>query len=62
MAATVKFFKPGGQTRRAVFSARPTWTDLVAKIHYLYTIPNEYIAVSYQDTEGDEVTLSTQCV
>ncbi|KAL0570312.1 hypothetical protein V5O48_011650 [Marasmius crinis-equi] len=47
------------QTRRAFFQARPTWLALSDKIHTLFDIPLNKVAVSYFDAEEDEVTLST---
>ncbi|KAL0057295.1 hypothetical protein AAF712_016072 [Marasmius tenuissimus] len=47
-------------TRRVVFRSRPTWLALADRIHTLFNITLENVAVSYIDVEGDEVTLSTQ--
>ncbi|KAG7088748.1 hypothetical protein E1B28_012716 [Marasmius oreades] len=47
-------------TRRATFQSRPTWLALSDKIHSLFDIPLDKVAVSYIDVEDDEVTLSTQ--
>ncbi|KAL0574337.1 hypothetical protein V5O48_007619 [Marasmius crinis-equi] len=49
----------GSQTRRVTFQFRPTWLLLADRIHTLFKIDLENVAVSYVDVEGDEVTLST---
>jgi hypothetical protein len=55
-----KLSKPDGLTRRLTFQGVPTWVDLAAKISGLYSIPSDKLGVSYIDTDGDEVTLSSQ--
>ncbi|KAF9265324.1 hypothetical protein L218DRAFT_1075908 [Marasmius fiardii PR-910] len=47
-------------TRRTTFQSRPTWLALSDKIHSLFDIPLDKVAVSYVDAEDDEVTMSTQ--
>ncbi|KAI0375199.1 hypothetical protein BV20DRAFT_1009367 [Pilatotrama ljubarskyi] len=56
-----KFTKPpDGLVRRVTFQDRPSWNELAAKIESLYNIPVQSIGVSYVDTDGDEVTLSSE--
>ncbi|TFY82084.1 hypothetical protein EWM64_g1933 [Hericium alpestre] len=59
-AVHFKLSKLDGLTRRVSFSQRPSWDVLAAKIQLLYGLPVEHIAVSYIDTDGDEVTLSSE--
>lgn len=55
-----KFTKlPDAVTRRVLFTSRPSWDELAAKIESLYDIPKYDVGVAYLDTDGDEVTLST---
>ncbi|KAI9512514.1 hypothetical protein F5148DRAFT_849991 [Russula earlei] len=49
-----------GLTRRISFPTRPSWTDLATRIHALCSIPFSRLAVSYLDSDGDEVTLSSE--
>ena len=58
--AHFKLSKLNDLTRRVSFPTLPTWSVLAAKIQSLYSIPLEYIAVSYIDSDGDEVTLSSE--
>ncbi|KAI0361409.1 hypothetical protein OH77DRAFT_1443837 [Trametes cingulata] len=51
---------PDGLVRRVTFQDRPSWRELAAKIESLYHIPAQSIGVSYIDTDGDEVTLSSE--
>ena len=52
---------PDGLTRRVLFSPgpMPTWDQLAERIESLYDIPKNDVGVSYLDTDGDEVTLSS---
>ena len=55
-----KFSKPpDGLTRRVMFTHQPTWPELSSKLESLYDIPRDNIGVSYVDSDGDEVTLSS---
>lgn len=54
-----KLSKPGGQTRRIHFFQLPSWLALASKIGSLYDIPIEKIGVAYVDSDGDEVTVSS---
>jgi hypothetical protein len=49
-----------GLTRRISFPTRPSWTELATRIHSLCNIPRNRLAVSYVDSDGDEVTLSSE--
>jgi hypothetical protein len=49
-----------GLTRRISFSDRPSWTELATRIHGLCGIPLNRLGVSYVDSDGDEVTLSSE--
>ena len=51
---------PNGLTRRVSFPARPSWNELAARIQALYNIPLGRLGVSYVDSDGDEVTLSSE--
>jgi len=55
-----KLIEPEGVTRRVVFPNSPTWQALASKIELLYGIPIERVSVAYLDSEGDQVTLSSQ--
>ena len=59
MAALFKLTKTNGLTRRVTFPTRPTWSLLSGRIANLYDIAIEKIAVSYIDSDGDNVTLSS---
>lgn len=60
-AALFKFTKPpDGLTRRVMFYSTPTWDELASKIESLYEVPKDKVGVSYIDTDGDEVTLSSE--
>ncbi|KIP12564.1 hypothetical protein PHLGIDRAFT_113644 [Phlebiopsis gigantea 11061_1 CR5-6] len=50
---------PDGLTRRVLFNLMPTWDQLAERIGGLYDIPKDSVGVSYLDTDGDEVTLSS---
>jgi len=51
---------PDGPTRRISFPTWPSWNDLAARTHALYNIPLGRLGVSYVDSDGDEVTLSSE--
>jgi len=55
-----KLSKRDDVTRRITFPNEPAWASLAAKIESLYGIPIDKIGVSYVDSDGDEVTLSSQ--
>lgn len=57
-----KLTKPGGLTRRIHFDGKelPSWSALASKIESLFEIPIEKIGVAYLDSDGDEVTLSSE--
>ncbi|TFK30923.1 hypothetical protein FA15DRAFT_662990 [Coprinopsis marcescibilis] len=52
--------KLGEETRRLTFPQLPTWHILAAKLQALYGIPMDNIAVSYLDSENDEITMSSE--
>ena len=49
-----------GLTRRISFNARPSWSELATRIHSFCNIPRNRLAMSYVDSDGDEVTLSSE--
>ena len=49
-----------GLTRRISFPNRPSWTELATRIHALCHIPLNRLGISYVDSDGDEVTLSSE--
>jgi hypothetical protein len=49
-----------GLTRRISFSDSPSWTELATRIHALCGFPLNRLGVSYVDSDGDEVTLSSE--
>lgn len=55
-----KLTKRDGLTRRIVFPTQPSWHTLASRIGALYAIPIDRIAVSYVDSDNDEVTLSSE--
>ena len=59
MAVQFKLTKANALTRRITFVTRPTWSLLSARIANLYDIAIENVGVSYIDSDGDDVTLST---
>ena len=59
MAVQIKLTKANGLTRRITFATRPTWPLLSGRIANLYGIAIESVAVSYIDSDGDDVTLSS---
>lgn len=57
----IKLIKPpDGLMRRITFDTPPSWAELAAKIEALYHIPRIDVAVSYEDQDGDVVTLSSE--
>ncbi|KAJ7170032.1 hypothetical protein C8R46DRAFT_1217643 [Mycena filopes] len=60
MSTKFKLTKPDGLTRRLTFASQPTWAALSAKIHQLFGIPIEQVAVAYIDADADEVTASSE--
>jgi hypothetical protein len=60
MASTLfKLTDPNGLTRRTTFSDRPDWSTLGSRISSLCNIPFHKVAVTYIDSDLDEVTLSS---
>ena len=51
--------KYAGFNRNAYFEHLPIWSDLSAKVKDLYKLPLEYIAVTFTDSDGEEITVST---
>ena len=51
---------PDGLMRRITFDTPPSWAELAVKIEALYHIPRGDVAVSYEDQDGDDVTLSSE--
>ena len=49
-----------GLTRRISFPTRPSWIELATRIQALSNIPLDRLGVSYVDSDGDEVTLSSE--
>ncbi|KAI0257203.1 hypothetical protein BJV78DRAFT_1160935 [Lactifluus subvellereus] len=49
-----------GLTRRISFPTRPSWIELATRIQALCNIPLGRLGVSYVDSDGDEVTLSSE--
>ena len=49
-----------GLTRRISFHARPSWSELATRIQSFCNIPRNRLAMSYVDSDGDEVTLSSE--
>ncbi|KAL5495082.1 hypothetical protein ACEPAI_544 [Sanghuangporus weigelae] len=60
MSYKLKLTSPSGETRRLTFNVRPSWLDLEQKIASLFGIQNKAIAVSYEDSDGDIITMSSQ--
>ncbi|KAL5534061.1 hypothetical protein ACEPAG_522 [Sanghuangporus baumii] len=60
MSYKLKLTSPSGETRRLTFNVRPSWLDLEEKIASLFGIQNKSIAVSYEDSDGDIITMSSQ--
>ncbi|KIJ22070.1 hypothetical protein PAXINDRAFT_165369 [Paxillus involutus ATCC 200175] len=59
MATQFKLTKASGLTRRITFTMRPSWSLLCNRIGTLYDIGTQNVGVSYVDSDGDEVTLSS---
>ncbi|KAF8846051.1 hypothetical protein BDN67DRAFT_976895 [Paxillus ammoniavirescens] len=59
MATQFKLTKASGLTRRITFTIRPSWSLLCTRIGTLYDIGTQNVGVSYVDSDGDEVTLSS---
>ncbi|KAH9942967.1 hypothetical protein B0H21DRAFT_695675 [Amylocystis lapponica] len=51
---------PDGLIRKLSFPGLPSWPELAVRIESLYHIPSRDLAVSYLDSDGDEVTLSSE--
>ena len=49
-----------GLTRRISFHTRPSWSELATRIQSFCNIPRNRLAMSYVDSDGDEVTLSSE--
>lgn len=49
-----------GLTRRISFHTRPSWSEFATRVHSLCNIPRNRLAMSYVDSDGDEVTLSSE--
>jgi hypothetical protein len=54
-----KLSRPFESTRRASFPEPPSWPTLAGRIGYLYMIPEDRVAVTYADSDGDDITLSS---
>jgi PB1 domain len=52
--------KFGTETRRCSFPEPPSWDALATKLHAVFGLPKDTIAVSYLDAEDDEITLSSE--
>ncbi|KAH6917002.1 hypothetical protein BKA70DRAFT_1251117 [Coprinopsis sp. MPI-PUGE-AT-0042] len=52
--------KFGTETRRCTFPEPPSWDILATKLHTVFGLPKDSIAVSYLDAENDEITLSSE--
>ena len=59
-SAIFKLTKPGGITRRVQFPNFPSWFALASKIESLYDVPIEKVGVAYIDSDGDQVTISSE--
>ena len=59
-SAAFKLTKPGGITRRVQFPNLPNWFALASKIESLYGVPIERVGVAYLDSDGDQVTISSE--
>ena len=53
-------YPPGDLVRRVTFQERPSWNILALKIQSVFDLPLPSIAVSYVDSDGDEVTLNSE--
>ncbi|KAH9927817.1 uncharacterized protein B0H18DRAFT_1002368 [Fomitopsis serialis] len=56
----IKLFQPNGVTRAIVFTALPTWDELANRVKSFFDIPENSVALTYVDADGDEVTLDSQ--
>lgn len=45
--------------RKAAFNRAPQWDELAAKVEDLFKLPASEVALSYTDSDGDDVTIST---
>lgn len=59
-SAIFKLTRPGGITRRIQFPNLPNWFALASKIESLYEVPIEKVGVAYIDSDGDQVTISSE--
>ncbi|KAG2022930.1 hypothetical protein CC2G_000643 [Coprinopsis cinerea AmutBmut pab1-1] len=58
---TVNFkFKFGQETRRITFPDIPSWASLSEKLQSIYNLPQVAVAVSYVDSDNDEITLNSE--
>ena len=48
-----------GSVRRLTFDSTPSWAELSGKLEDIYSIPKDNVCVSYTDTDGDTVVLSS---
>ena len=48
-----------GFARRVSFPSMPAWAELAGKLESLYGIPKGNVGISYRDTDGDEVVISS---
>lgn len=60
MAYKLKLASPGGETRLLTFSNRPSWSDVQSKVVSYFGIQETAVAVSYEDSDGDIVTMNSQ--
>ena len=60
--ASIKFklSKAGRETRILKFPIPPNWGPLSTRISSYFDIPADKVAVSYEDNDGDMVTMSSQ--
>ena len=57
---TFKFTTPAdGFSRRVSFTSTPAWAELAGKLESLFGIRKESIGISYVDTDGDEIVISS---
>ena len=55
-----KLVKQDGRGRRISFDHPPDWYTLSVKIHTLFGIPLESLAISYLDDDDDEIAVSSE--
>lgn len=60
MPYRLKLTSPAGETRRLTFGAEPSWLELEQRIASLFSIKSNAVAVSYEDSDGDIITMSSQ--